>query len=42
MPTVYRGPYEYSVPGHHRDYWPQDEPPAEGGRRTAEREEVHA
>lgn len=23
-PTVYRGPYEYSVPGHKKDYWPQD------------------
>ncbi|MGH7550501.1 MAG: cytochrome c oxidase subunit I, partial [Gemmatimonadota bacterium] len=27
MPHVYRGPYEYSVPGHERDYWPQWEPP---------------
>jgi cytochrome c oxidase subunit 1 len=26
MPTVYRGPYEYSVPGRAKDYWPQDEP----------------
>ncbi|MFP6659900.1 MAG: cbb3-type cytochrome c oxidase subunit I [Myxococcota bacterium] len=26
MPTVYRGPYEYSVPGREKDYWPQDEP----------------
>jgi cytochrome c oxidase subunit 1 len=26
MPTVYRGPYEYSVPGRDEDYWPQDEP----------------
>ncbi len=25
MPTVYRGPYEYAVPGRERDYWPQDE-----------------
>jgi len=25
VPTVYRGPYEYSVPGHKRDYWPQNE-----------------
>ena len=24
-PEVYRGPYEYSVPGHKTDYWPQDE-----------------
>ncbi|KOR32561.1 cytochrome C oxidase [Achromatium sp. WMS3] len=28
MPTVYRGPYEYSVPGRELDYWPQNEPPA--------------
>jgi len=26
MPTVYRGPYEYSVPGRDKDYWPQNEP----------------
>ena len=26
VPTVYRGPYEYSVPGHPRDFIPQDEP----------------
>lgn len=25
-PTVYRGPYEYSVPGREQDYWPQHEP----------------
>ncbi|MDH4129755.1 MAG: cbb3-type cytochrome c oxidase subunit I [Spirochaetota bacterium] len=25
-PTVYRGPYEYSVPGRDSDYWPQNEP----------------
>lgn len=24
-PEVYRGPYEYSVPGHSSDFWPQDE-----------------
>lgn len=24
LPTVYRGPYEYSVPGRDEDYWPQD------------------
>jgi cytochrome c oxidase subunit 1 len=23
VPTVYRGPYEYSVPGHARDFTPQ-------------------
>src|SRR3989344_557133 len=26
IPTVYRGPYEYSVPGHKEDYYPQQEP----------------
>ena len=28
IPTVYRGPYEYSVPGHGSDYSPQNEVPA--------------
>jgi cytochrome c oxidase subunit 1 len=27
MPTVYRGPYEYSHPDREEDFWPQDEPP---------------
>jgi len=26
MPTVYRGPYEYSVPGHNQDFSPQHVP----------------
>jgi cytochrome c oxidase subunit 1 len=26
LPTVYRGPYEYSVPGRAEDYWPQSDP----------------
>jgi len=26
LPTCYRGPYEYSVPGREDDYWPQNEP----------------
>jgi cytochrome c oxidase subunit 1 len=26
VPTVYRGPYEYSVPGHPTDFLPQFEP----------------
>jgi cytochrome c oxidase subunit 1 len=26
LPVVYRGPYEYSVPGRESDYWPQHEP----------------
>ena len=25
-PTVYRGPYEYSVKGRSKDFWPQNEP----------------
>ncbi len=25
LPTVYRGPYEYSTPGRDKDFWPQDE-----------------
>jgi cytochrome c oxidase subunit 1 len=25
-PEVYRGPYEYSVKGREKDYWPQNEP----------------
>jgi cytochrome c oxidase subunit 1 len=28
MPTVYRGPYEYSLPDRDSDFWPQNEPPA--------------
>ncbi|MDH5674217.1 MAG: cbb3-type cytochrome c oxidase subunit I [Myxococcales bacterium] len=28
LPSCYRGPYEYSVPGREEDFWPQDEPPA--------------
>ena len=27
-PRVYRGPYEYSVPGHDTDFTPQNEPEA--------------
>src|SRR5262249_4918827 len=26
MPTVYRPPYEYGVPGRTEDYWPQNVP----------------
>ena len=26
MPTVYRGPYEYSVEGRESDFWPQNQP----------------
>ena len=26
LPSVHRGPYEYSVPGRQQDYWPQNEP----------------
>jgi cytochrome c oxidase subunit 1 len=31
IPTVYRGPYEYSVPEHSSDFWPQNEPPGAKG-----------
>jgi cytochrome c oxidase subunit 1 len=31
VPVVYRGPYEYSVPGHDPDYVPQWQPNAGGG-----------
>jgi cytochrome c oxidase subunit 1 len=32
VPEVYRGPYEYSVPGHATDFFPQHEPdPPRGG-----------
>jgi len=27
LPSVYRGPYEYSNPDAELDYWPQNEPP---------------
>jgi cytochrome c oxidase subunit 1 len=36
MPTVYRGPYEYSAPGRTDDFWPQSEPPVPGAGRPAE------
>jgi cytochrome c oxidase subunit 1 len=26
LPTVYRGPYEYGLPGRAEDYWPQNDP----------------
>jgi len=26
LPVVYRGPYEYSVPGREQDFWPQTDP----------------
>jgi cytochrome c oxidase subunit 1 len=37
MPTVYRGPYEYSHPDVEEDFWPQNVPPAksEAGGQTA-------
>jgi cytochrome c oxidase subunit I len=31
-PTVYNGPYEYSVPGMEKDFLPQDQPPPETAR----------
>jgi cytochrome c oxidase subunit I len=30
IPTVYHGPYEYSLPGHHDDYLPQTAPRSAG------------
>jgi cytochrome c oxidase subunit 1 len=38
VPTVYRGPYEYSVPGREEDFLPQDVPgpdPQQGGHGAA-------
>ncbi|MYH08186.1 MAG: cytochrome C oxidase subunit I, partial [Rhodothermaceae bacterium] len=35
VPTVYHGPYEYSVPGHESDFCPQDVPVALSGSDTA-------
>jgi cytochrome c oxidase subunit 1 len=39
VPSVYRGPYEYSAPDRAEDYWPQNEPPSGaaggGGARPA-------
>ncbi|HUP19965.1 MAG TPA: cbb3-type cytochrome c oxidase subunit I, partial [Gemmatimonadota bacterium] len=40
MPTVYRGPYEYSAPGVEGDFWPQSEPP--GDTHVRHTEEVGA
>jgi len=34
-PTVYHGPYEYSVPGMDQDYLPQNQPAPEGVRLAA-------
>jgi len=36
LPRVYRGPYEYSVPGQSTDFLPQSEPPTEAESITAE------
>lgn len=38
LPTVYRGPYEYSVPGREDDFWPQDQPPEPGSEPTEQDE----
>ena len=35
VPNVYRGPYEYSVPGHEKDFTPQNEP-EHGAPKTAQ------
>jgi cytochrome c oxidase subunit 1 len=34
VPTVYRGPYEYSVPGHSRDFTPQNMPDAAATKKA--------
>jgi cytochrome c oxidase subunit I len=36
IPVVYRGAYEYSVPGHERDFLLQNEPPDDPARRRPE------
>ena len=36
MPHCYRPPYEYSVPGREKDFWPQNEPP-EGASAEGEK-----
>ena len=42
-PTVYHGPYEYSLPGHSRDFVMQNEPPApDAGSGSPARRPVHA
>ena len=40
VPTVYRGPYEYSVPGHASDYLSQDEAPPPAAEAVAAEELV--
>ena len=35
IPTVYRGPYEFSVPERADDHWPQNEPPTGPARASA-------
>ncbi|HKA37148.1 MAG TPA: cbb3-type cytochrome c oxidase subunit I [Thermoanaerobaculia bacterium] len=35
LPTVYRGPYEYSAPERADDHWPQNEPPGAGSTAGA-------
>jgi cytochrome c oxidase subunit 1 len=34
VPTVFRGPYEYSAPGHGSDYWPQNEAAGPGPAKS--------
>lgn len=42
-PTVYHGPYEYSLPGHARDFVMQNEPPTpDSGSGSPSRRPVHA
>ncbi len=41
QPIVYRGPYEYSSPEVDEDYYPQTQPPPEGGPSTPPDETHH-
>jgi cytochrome c oxidase subunit 1 len=41
-PIVYRGAYEYSVPGHKEDYWPQDARPESANPTTPTGAHIHA
>jgi len=40
MPTVYRGPYEYSHPDREDDYWPQHLPPDDASSKKADGEKA--
>jgi cytochrome c oxidase subunit 1 len=40
LPVVYRGPYEYSVPGREDDFWPQNIPGDDDGKNLEESKEI--